>query len=69
MSEPMKCKCGANARVRCKGEYVWVECSSKRCDMRSGYVHFVNDRNLNVKEVATEHAILLWNRTVSKDGR
>ena len=66
MIEPMKCKCGADARVRKKGEYVWVECSSKKCDMRSGYVHFIHDKRLNVEEISTDHAISLWNKEVSK---
>ena len=62
--KPDKCKCGANARVRTKSEYAWVECSNKKCNMRSGYVHFVGDTE--VKEVATKQAVNLWNREVRK---
>ena len=68
MDFPIKCKCGANARIRTTGEYAWVECSSKKCDMRSGYVHFVNDKKYNVMEYAVNHAVDLWNRMVEKDG-
>ena len=68
MNEPMKCKCGAKARIRTKGEYAWIECSNKKCDMRSGYIHFVDDGDSVVKNVAIDHAITLWNRMVVKDG-
>ena len=64
--KPDKCKCGANARIRFKGEYAWVECSNKKCDMHSGFIHFINDRKCNIKDIVTEEAIRLWNREVRK---
>ena len=64
--QPMKCKCGADARIRRKGEYIWVECSSKKCDMHSGFIHFVHDNKVNVEDFATDSAIRLWNKVVCK---
>lgn len=68
MNEPMNCRCGAKARVRTKGEYAWVECSSKKCNMQSGFVHFIKDGKFDMKELATGHAIDLWNKEVRKNG-
>ena len=66
MIEPVNCKCGAKARVRSKGEYAWVECSSKKCNMQSGFVHFIKDSKFNMKELCMEEAITLWNRMIKK---
>jgi len=63
--KPDKCKCGANARVRIKGEYAWVECSNKKCNKHSGYIHFVCDvYDDEVKEVAMQQAVNLWNHEI-----
>ena len=32
----LPCKCGADARIRHREPYVWVECK-KKCGMYSGY--------------------------------
>ena len=61
---PVKCKCGADARIRHKDPYVWVECK-KKCGMESGYfLKFLSD------DVESERdAIKSWNRVVQGDGR
>ena len=61
-SKPVKCKCGADARIRHKDPYVWIECK-KKCGMRTGS-HLVF-----VKEFAEREAITQWNRMVQQDGR
>lgn len=58
---PTKCKCGADARTRNSGEYVWVECK-KKCGMRTGVY-----REISV-DVARLKAVSDWNRLVKKDG-
>jgi hypothetical protein len=63
--EPMKCRCGADARIRHRDPYVWVECK-KKCGMKSGYI-FLWIPDLDHK--AEQFAIEQWNRVVQKDGR
>ena len=63
-SEPLKCTCGADPRVRYRYPYAWVECKRK-CGMSSGFVSDVaGDREYECKQFAIE----LWNKKVSKDG-
>lgn len=64
-NNPLPCKCGAEARIRFKDPYIWVECK-KKCGMRSGF-HFIFIST--EKELCTEHAIEQWNRMVQDDGR
>ena len=62
-NKPMRCKCGADSRVRHKDPYVWVECK-KKCGMKTGsFLAFVKEDN-----VAERDAIKKWNRMVEQDG-
>lgn len=56
---PVKCKCGANARIRQTDSYVWVECK-KKCGMDSGF--FVKYLTDDVK--AERDAITAWNEKI-----
>ena len=57
---PLPCKCGADARVRDKDPYVWVECK-KKCGMSSGYIFkWIPD----VYHEAERFAIEQWNKKV-----
>lgn len=61
MSElkPVKCKCGADARIRHRDPYVWVECK-KKCGMASGFfVMYLTD---DIK--AENEAITSWNKKI-----
>lgn len=62
-----KCICGAEGRLRHKGEFTWVECKRKNCDKHSGFIRNVNQQNN--QEEADKFAIELWNRMVDKDGK
>lgn len=62
-TKPLHCKCGAEARIRFREPYLWVECK-KKCGMHSGY-HFI--MTPEEKEPCEEHAIKQWNRMV-QDG-
>ena len=56
------CKCGAKARVRNKGQYIWVECKNK-CGMKTGtYRAYCTSEAYD----AEERAIIDWNRMVSE---
>lgn len=61
-SKPVKCKCGADARIRHKDPYVWVECK-KHCGMKTGS-HMVF-----IRELSEQDAIKQWNRMVQDDGK
>lgn len=57
---PLPCKCGADARIRYRDPYLWVECK-KKCGMKSGYFFiFVSTE----KEPCTEEAVRQWNQAV-----
>ena len=62
--KPVCCSCGADARIRHRDPYVWVECK-KKCGMYSGY--FVKCLSDDVK--AERDAIKAWNMVVKYDGR
>ena len=68
---PIKCKCGADARVRKSGAYVWVECK-KKCGRTSGYVHNTYDKDTadfqQYMDYCVEFAINRWNGLVKKNG-
>lgn len=66
MAEPMKCKCGGKPRLRHKKPFAWVECSSKKCSMKSGFVH--DGYGLCDDETVKQAAITLWNAEVRKNG-
>ena len=60
--KPMKCTCGAAARVRFKDPYVWVECKNK-CGKKSGfYFIFLSTE----KEKAENEAVKEWNEKIEK---
>ena len=58
MVNPLKCKCGAKARIRNKGGKWWVECREK-CGLHTGYYSSVYD-----DLIAEERAVSDWNRMV-----
>jgi len=60
MNEPLKCKCGAEARVRYRMPFTWVECK-KKCGMKTGYY-------CDAYEQSKRQAIDDWNRLVKKNG-
>ena len=58
-SVPSKCACGADARIRHRDPYVWVECK-KKCGMTSGYfLEFLNDDTESERD-----AVKSWNALV-----
>ena len=58
-SVPSKCTCGADARIRHRDPYVWVECK-KKCGMASGYfLEILNDDTESVRD-----AIRSWNKKI-----
>lgn len=61
---PLKCRCGADARIRYKIPVFWVECR-KKCGMRTGYHADGYDQ---FDPLAKEEAVKDWNRMVQKDG-
>ena len=64
--KPIPCVCGAEARVRYKAPFAWVECK-KKCGMTSGYV---GDKAGEYARPETEQAaIVRWNAEVRKRGR
>lgn len=64
MNKTEPCKCGAEARIRYKDPFVWVECK-KKCGMKTGVYHcFLSKQDI----LTTEAAIEAWNRLVRKDG-
>ena len=56
--KPVKCKCGASARVRYKEPYVWIECKDK-CGNKSGYYFVFLSTEI---EKAEKQAIEAWNK-------
>lgn len=58
-SVPSKCTCGADARIRHRDPYVWVECK-KKCGMTSGF--FIKYLADDVK--AERDAVESWNAFV-----
>ena len=60
-----RCKCGAEARLRHKSGYTWVDCKRKGCSMHSGFVHNMGNEG---QEEIDKFAIELWNRLVKKNG-
>ena len=56
-NKPLRCKCGAAARIRHKDPYVWVECE-KKCGAKTGS-HLVF-----VREFAEREAVKQWNDIV-----
>ena len=60
-TKPLPCKCGADARIRHKDPYVWVECK-KKCSMKSGFIFlWIPDVNGEAEQFAVEE----WNKKVS----
>ena len=58
-SVPSKCTCGADARIRHRDPYVWVECK-KKCGMTSGFfLEFQNDDTESERD-----AVKSWNALV-----
>ena len=62
--ELLPCKCGADGRLRHKGEFTWVECKRKNCDKHSGFIR--NTLDQGDKQEIDKFAIHLWNRMVQK---
>lgn len=61
----LPCKCGADARIRFRDPYIWIECK-KKCGMRSGFIfEFVSAERWKAEQQAVEE----WNRLVSESGR
>jgi hypothetical protein len=59
-SVPSKCTCGADARIRHRDPYVWVECK-KKCGMKSGFIFlWIPDD----KGEAEQFAVDEWNKKV-----
>lgn len=63
-SKPLRCKCGADARIRYKTPVFWVECK-KKCGMRTGYFPDVCEQ---YDPESKEKAVREWNRMVESDG-
>ena len=63
MVELVKCLCGSDARIRCKGNMAWVECR-KKCGRRTVYMHFEEDGEMITKEIARQAVIKLWNEDI-----
>ena len=61
---PNKCTCGADARVRYRIPFFWVECK-KKCGMKTG---FHCDGYEQCDPEAREAAVKDWNRMVSGHG-
>ena len=62
--KPDKCKCGADARIRYKKPFTWVECK-KKCGMKTGcYCDIIGEPDPH----SQLQAITAWNRMVTKDG-
>ena len=63
--ELLPCRCGADARMRHKDPYVWVECR-KKCGVHTRYLfeYTSAERRKNEQRVIRE-----WNGLVSDDGR
>ena len=61
------CKCGAEARIRYKAPYTWVECK-KKCGMRTGVFM---DWYEFCDPTQRKRAVAEWNRMVQdgKDGQ
>ena len=60
-NKPLPCKCGADARVRHRDPYVWVECK-KKCGMKTGsFLVFI-------REISEQDAINKWNGMVKQNG-
>jgi len=60
----LPCRCGADARIRYRDPYVWIECK-KKCGMKTGYIfEFVSAERWKSEQQAAEE----WNRMVSKNG-
>lgn len=59
----LPCKCGADARIRFRDPYVWVECK-KKCGMKSGYIfEFVPAERWKSEQKAVDD----WNRLVGEN--
>ena len=61
-TKPLRCKCGAEARIRYRLPVFWVECR-KKCGMKTG---FFPDYTEQFDPVAREEAVKAWNRMVSE---
>ena len=60
--KPLPCTCGADARIRHRDPYVWIECK-KKCGMASGYyIVYLSD---DIK--AEREAIASWNNLVDRN--
>lgn len=60
-----KCSCGAEARIRYRMPFTWVECK-KKCGLRTGvYSDWYEQRDPE----SEREAIQEWNRMVQDDGR
>ena len=62
---PDKCVCGAEARVRYRMPFFWVECK-KKCGMKTGCVRDSLEELYDPN--AREEAVRIWNRMVNKNG-
>ena len=61
--EPVRCVCGALARIRYRIPVTWVECK-KKCGMQTGYYP---DGYEQCDPEAREKAIMEWNAMISQN--
>lgn len=62
--KPLKCRCGAEARIRYRIPCTWVECK-KKCGMKTGYFP---DYFEQCDPESRNEAVNVWNRMVQRDG-
>lgn len=63
-TEPLRCPCGAIARIRYKIPVTWVECKRK-CGRHTCYYPDIEEQH---DPVAVQKAVAEWNRMVEKNG-